>query len=764
MGLLHQPHGFDAVHARHVPVHQQQAVGLLGVDGLANHFQRFLAAGGHIGLQAEAAHHARQNVARRGVVVHHQHAQAHQFVGAEHAPGLGFFLQAKMGMKVKHRSLARRAFRPDASAHELDQIFGDRQPESGTTVFARGGGIGLVEGLEQALALLGRHADTGVLHPKMQFHAVCGPGHGFNSHHDLAAFGEFDGVVAQVDQDLAQPQGVAQQRRGDIGCGGEDQLQALVFGFHADQAGKIFHHVFELEGNRFHAHLAGFDFGKIKNVIDDAQQVLSSQVHFFNVVALLVIQFGLQRQVAHADDGIHRGADLVAHVGQKLRLHAGGILGGLAGALDGVEHLAFSRHILQQPDHALAQVEVVQCAAGDAAPEGRAILARQFKLALVGFAPSQSGVGGPAQLVVLGVIQVQQAGGPLKHLVKGVAKELQEAGVGAHNAAVFEQHNARARRLEDGFLLTVGTGQRLGRGLAFADVKHRSKDAGPLAIGAGQAVQDQFNRDLVAELVSPKHLAHQNACALMALALDKAVAQSHVVRADRDGHQHLDGLAEQFARFITKGFFHGGVAQGDPRFLIDHQHAHRRRGKNVAVPGLGGLELRLLLFQVLGLLRQLAGLQLQGVRLRLCFGQQVLRAHIALQHHHARHHGRRELLNELPLGVTGGAEHRQFQHGQHFTALHQGHQNQHVGFVLTQARGQHQVARRHLANDRGFAVGCRLSQQAFAAAELPSQQAVFIKPPAGAKFVSRGIVQVERCCAAAKHGRQQPAHAPGVVR
>ncbi len=275
-----------------------------------------------------------------------------------------------------------------------------------------------------------------------------------------------------------------------------------------------------------------------------------------------------------------------------------------------------------------------------------------------------------------------------------------------------------------------------------------------MALLAGQAVQNQFNRDLVAELVLPKDFAHQDAFLPMGLAMDKAIAQTHMVGTQRVGHQHFDGLAEQFTRFVAKGFLHAGVAQGDARLLIHHQHAHRGRSQNVAVPGLGGLELGLLFFKVMSLFGQLAGLQLQGLRLGLGFGQQVLRAHIALQHHHAGNQGRRQFLDELPLGVRGRTEDGQFQHGQHFTSLHQGHQDQHVGLVLTQAGGQHQVARGHFANDRCFAVGCRLSQQAFTAAELPSLETAFIQPPAGTKFVNLGLVHVKRCGAAAKHGRQ----------
>ena len=45
------------------------------------------------------------------------------------------------------------------------------------------------------------------------------------------------------------------------------------------------------------------------------------------VFVLLRKQLSVQKQVAHADNTVHRSADLMAHVGQKLALGLGGSLG-----------------------------------------------------------------------------------------------------------------------------------------------------------------------------------------------------------------------------------------------------------------------------------------------------------------------------------------------------------------------------------------------------------------------------------------------------
>ena len=50
------------------------------------------------------------------------------------------------------------------------------------------------------------------------------------------------------------------------------------------------------------------------------------------VVALLGVELGVEQQLGHADDAVHRRADLVAHVGEELALDAIGLLGFQLGA------------------------------------------------------------------------------------------------------------------------------------------------------------------------------------------------------------------------------------------------------------------------------------------------------------------------------------------------------------------------------------------------------------------------------------------------
>ncbi|MNR28340.1 hypothetical protein D3C85_1456610 [compost metagenome] len=48
--------------------------------------------------------------------------------------------------------------------------------------------------------------------------------------------------------------------------------------------------------------------------------MLARLLDLVDIVALARIQVGFQRQVAHADDHVHRRANLMAHVGQEVAL------------------------------------------------------------------------------------------------------------------------------------------------------------------------------------------------------------------------------------------------------------------------------------------------------------------------------------------------------------------------------------------------------------------------------------------------------------
>ena len=144
---------------------------------------------------------------------------------------------------------------------------------------------------------------------------------------DLTGLGELDGVVDEVGQDLGQTQGVADQVVGHPGGDMDEEFQALLVGLEANHGGDVAEDVVEPEGDVLHLQLVGLDLGKVEDVVDDAKQGVAGPLDLLQVVALLGGQFGLEGQVGHADDGVHRRADLVAHVGQEQALGLGCRLG-----------------------------------------------------------------------------------------------------------------------------------------------------------------------------------------------------------------------------------------------------------------------------------------------------------------------------------------------------------------------------------------------------------------------------------------------------
>ena len=87
--------------------------------------------------------------------------------------------------------------------------------------------------------------------------------------------------------------------------------------------------IVEIEVDRVEIQLAGFDLGKVQNVIDQTQQRISGGFDSLQVLALLGGELGVQCQLRHSQHTVHGRTDLVAHVGQELAFGAAGRFGSL---------------------------------------------------------------------------------------------------------------------------------------------------------------------------------------------------------------------------------------------------------------------------------------------------------------------------------------------------------------------------------------------------------------------------------------------------
>jgi len=73
----------------------------------------------------------------------------------------------------------------------------------------------------------------------------------------------------------------------------------------------------EIDVDRRQLELAGIDPAQVENVVDDGQQRLGRLDGTVDVEALLGVERRVAEQPGHADDAVHRFADLVAHDGEE---------------------------------------------------------------------------------------------------------------------------------------------------------------------------------------------------------------------------------------------------------------------------------------------------------------------------------------------------------------------------------------------------------------------------------------------------------------
>ena len=102
----------------------------------------------------------------------------------------------------------------------------------------------------------------------------------------------------------------------------------------------------ESNGDRVEVELARLDLGEIEDVVDDASAARRPTILTISRYSRCsAASARVQHQVGHADDGVHRRADLVAHVGQELAL---GPVGGLGRPPWPSAGLLFCRRILRR--------------------------------------------------------------------------------------------------------------------------------------------------------------------------------------------------------------------------------------------------------------------------------------------------------------------------------------------------------------------------------------------------------------------------------
>ncbi len=98
--------------------------------------------------------------------------------------------------------------------------------------------------------------------------------------------------------------------------------------------GKAFEHLckchVQCKVNLRQLQFTDLDFGKVKKIVDQAEQRITCFADEIAIFALFIAEIGIEEKRGHANDRIHWGADFMAHIGQKVGfgfidgLHAGG--------------------------------------------------------------------------------------------------------------------------------------------------------------------------------------------------------------------------------------------------------------------------------------------------------------------------------------------------------------------------------------------------------------------------------------------------------
>ena len=166
---------------------------------------------------------------------------------------------------------------------------------------------------------------------------------------DSAAVRELDAVAEQVEQHLAQLLAIADHRRRHALRNRQVEGELLLPGAALHQHHDVLDQLVQVEDRALHLDLTRFDPRVVEDVVEDTEQNFTRRAHDPDLLALPLVERTVGHEPQHAENPVHRGADLMAHGGEELRLGAARLLGAGAGAI-------VVAHLLDQPGIGLGQL------------------------------------------------------------------------------------------------------------------------------------------------------------------------------------------------------------------------------------------------------------------------------------------------------------------------------------------------------------------------------------------------------------------------
>ena len=364
--------GSNAVHTRQLPVQQDDVVVIPAAVVLLHHFQGGLRVLGPVRIQADSLQGRHRALAQLLVVVHHQHTPLRQ----HHVHLLDGGPQQVQG-NMEFRSFAQPAAYLDIAAHGVNNVLCDGHAQTGTLGLLHPCGILPAEGVENLRLILLRHTDTVVLHGDMGADVVLALGGLLliQRHRNGPAVGrELHRIAQQVDEDLIEPQAVAAHVfRGDV-VDGDVELLALGPDLGLDDIHNAVHDLPQGDLIHIQGHPAALDLGHVQHVVDQAQQVFTGEGNFPQAVLHLVPIADIGgSNCRHAHDGVHRRADIMAHVGQELALGSVSVVRRFPGLLQLLNLLLGHLGVLGENQHQDYQHQGAGAEDHDRPPLGEAV-------------------------------------------------------------------------------------------------------------------------------------------------------------------------------------------------------------------------------------------------------------------------------------------------------------------------------------------------------------------------------------------------------
>lgn len=331
--------GLDAVRFGHHMVEEDQVVQVPAALG-----QRLAAVGAQVDFDFRFLQEGGDNAQVRAVVVHDKDPCLRCGKGRGAADGVRrlrpagrFGIGGNRGpvgdlLGQFHReggALSVFGFHAYGAVHAVHDVADDGQAEAGSLDAAVDLQVTAAEGLEQVAAVLLGNAAAGV--PDGQFQAkdfiflfrrrdLVFPA-GQDRH--LALVGILDRVADQVQQDLPDAELIAVHAVRNAGGYGDLKVKALLFSLLPGDEGDIRQHPGKAVVRRGNFQHAGLNAGEVQHIVHQAQEHPAGALDGVGVFFNFGVPVLAQDHLIHAEDGVDRGADLVGHAGQEVRLGPG---------------------------------------------------------------------------------------------------------------------------------------------------------------------------------------------------------------------------------------------------------------------------------------------------------------------------------------------------------------------------------------------------------------------------------------------------------